>query len=696
MYQWSQNTIIHTNCTNEPVKRAIARLKRDMHVALLNTTEEGKALTSIEIKILPECFNRPEAYRIDFEQDTMHVVATDDLGVIYALNFLSEEFLKIQPFWFWNDQVFNKKAYVEIPKKIYTSILPKVEYRGWFINDEVLLMAWQLDGSYEKSWEMVFEALLRCGGNMVIPGTDHNSKYYRQLAHDMGLWVTQHHAEPLGAEMFARVYPDLEPSYAVHSDLFKGLWKKAIEEQKDMEVIWNLGFRGQGDRPFWMDDAQYKTPEARGRLISSLIDIQYNMIKEEIKDPICCTNLYGEIMELYKEGWLKLPSDIILVWADNGYGKMVSRRQGNHNPRVEALPKNKESGKHGIYYHASFYDLQAANHITMLPNSMEFVEQELNKAFDSGCKDFLVVNASNIKPHVFVLHMIKEIWQNGQIDIEREYMNYVRNYFDLQTEKLEIEQIKKLVSCFTDYAKATVKFGAYEDERGGEQFYHYTTRAFCHRWILGQYKETVENLKWATGNIDFEAQIRWYTKRCEEALERFKALDEVCETVKNTLEDHAKELFEDSIGLQVRIHLESLKGSIMFAKAYAYFISHEYPTAFVAVGKAMAYYQNAVDRLYRAEHGKWIGFYQNECLTDMKQTVYLLNGVRHFIRNKAEGPHFYEWQRRYMSSENERKVVLITNWTNHPKDEEIYQAMKKHPDFQEVTALNINNKNENM
>ena len=27
-------------------------------------------------------------------------------------------------------------------------------------------------GMQEYPWEMVFEALLRCGGNLVIPGTD--------------------------------------------------------------------------------------------------------------------------------------------------------------------------------------------------------------------------------------------------------------------------------------------------------------------------------------------------------------------------------------------------------------------------------------------------------------------------------------------------------------------------------------------
>ncbi len=67
---------------------------------------------------------------------------------------------------------------------------------------------------------MAFETLLRCGGNMTIPGTDKNSRLNRQMAADMGLWITHHHAEPLGAEIFARAYPGVEANFMEKSELF--------------------------------------------------------------------------------------------------------------------------------------------------------------------------------------------------------------------------------------------------------------------------------------------------------------------------------------------------------------------------------------------------------------------------------------------------------------------------------------------
>ena len=49
------------------------------------------------------------------------------------------------------------------------------------------------------------------------------------------------------------------------------------------------------------------------------------------------------------------------------------------------MPEKDDPGKNGIYYHVSFYDLQAANHITMLQNAPEFVERELQSTMEHGC-----------------------------------------------------------------------------------------------------------------------------------------------------------------------------------------------------------------------------------------------------------------------------------------------------------------------
>lgn len=49
------------------------------------------------------------------------------------------------------------------------------------------------------------------------------------------------------------------------------------------KIIWNLGFRGQGDTPFWENDPQYDTPEKRGQLISSIMQEQYDLVKNTLR-----------------------------------------------------------------------------------------------------------------------------------------------------------------------------------------------------------------------------------------------------------------------------------------------------------------------------------------------------------------------------------------------------------------------------
>ncbi|WP_268893674.1 glycosyl hydrolase 115 family protein [Paenibacillus puerhi] len=63
-------------------------------------------------------------------------------------------------------------------------------------------------------------------------------------------------------------------------------------------------------------------------MISRVIRRQHEMIRSSVPLPVFCVALYGEISELYKGGYVELPEDVIKVWADNGYGRMVSRRHG--------------------------------------------------------------------------------------------------------------------------------------------------------------------------------------------------------------------------------------------------------------------------------------------------------------------------------------------------------------------------------
>lgn len=661
------STKIITEVEMEAVNHSIDILKRDITTVFYETKESGGQIR-LTLKDMDD-----ECYWVSVHEDEIVIQASDALGFIYGLIYISYEYLGIHPFWYWNDQEIEKVNGITIHCKDYSSKKNYVRYRGWFINDEVLIHTWNAGKTKETPWEMAFEALLRCGGNMVIPGTDKNSKIYAPIASKMGLWITHHHAEPLGAEMFARAYPEKNPSYAEHPELFHQLWEEAIERQKDQKIVWNLGFRGQGDCPFWETDPQYDTDKARGELISKLIHMQYDLLQEKMKHPICCTNLYGEVMELYQKGYLQLPKDVIYIWADNGYGKMVSRRQGNHNPRIRALPeKNASQGLHGAYYHASFYDLQAANHITMFPNSLEFIKKELKEVFLYG-NEYLIINCSNIKPHVFYLQAISELWNTGNLDVNAFKINYVADYFKLSQNLVLTNEIADL---FSEYANATIAFGKEEDEHAGDQFTNYTTREFITQWMRGDTTTTVKQLLWATGSLDFKQQMNWYKDKCEKGCKSFEGLFHRCVALCKRLEGGTKQLFMDSIFLQVKIQLYCIKGALSFCEAFNKFIGKNYMLAFYEIGIAKECYEYAVYAMTMAEHDKWAGFYANDCLTDVKFTAYLLGSLMRYLRVVGDGPHFFRWQREYLYKDEDKRVVLITNMENHLTDDELYQGMK--------------------
>lgn len=657
------NSKIVAEAVSEPVMRAAAILKRDIQAVFKSDSFERNDILLVKEAQEKEC------YCIVVNENRIEIHAADDLGFVYGIYHVSSTFLGIHDFWFWNDQEFIKKEFVEVPDEYMYQASPfPVKLRGWFVNDEVLLHTWTVEDDKDKPWEMVFETLLRLGGNMVVPGTDKNASYYRKLAAGMGLKITHHHAEPLGAEMFSRAYPDLNPSYEEHADKFQQLWIEGIEDQKDIQVVWSLGFRGQGDCPFWENDPRYQTDIERGKLISELIEIQYNLVKRQIPDAVCCTNLYGETMELYQRGYLTIPEDIIKIWADNGYGKMVTRRQENHNPRIPALPDEEEGGRHGIYYHVSFYDLQAANHITLLPNSSTFVKQELEKVLHSGVRDYWIINCSNVKPHIYYLDFIAEMWRTGEVDIAKHLNNYVKDYYGE-------EKSGDISNCLMDYFKCAPAFGSHEDEHAGEQFSNYNVRILASSFMKNRNKPA-EELMWLTPKESFEEQVKYLGAIYIKAEEQYKGYLESCLETASVLSLAVRTLFRDSILLQAQLHYYCYSGARFITRSLEMALAGDYKSAFYFAGRGKKDYILADKMMRRREHGKWRGFYENECLTDIKLTARVLCGYMSFVRNLGEGPYFYEWQRELLYSEEDKRVVLITNMENHLSDDEIYELMK--------------------
>ncbi len=655
----TKNTKIKYSDTRSAVKYAVEMLERDIAKCF-----DDDSAPSSEIRLIRQSGIADEDFVLTAADDGITIAADDELGFVYGLIYISREFLRILPFWFWLDQKITTRGSAEVKNGEYRPVKPAVKYRGWFINDEVLIMRWAPEGDSELPWRMAFEALLRCGGNIVIPGTDKNSRLHRQLASDMGLWITQHHAEPLGAEMYVRRYPGESPNYFENKDRFHGLWREAVEEQKNMKVVWSLGFRGQGDCPFWAQDTsgRYDTDEKRGALISEIIDLQKRMVLEKVRNPVFCTNLYGEVMELYDDGHVSFDDDIIKVSADNGFGKMVTRRRDNHTARISSMPA--EPVEHGgIYYHVSFYDLQAANHITMLPNSVDFVNHELDEVKKMNMTDFWVINCSNIRPHAYFLDAVAKKWNGMDISDGSQSVEFARDYYDGSEGAAE---------CLSTYHDAMMAYGAHPDEHCGEQFYNENLRMLANHIIRGNMPKC-SGMEWLTGDMALEKQIRFFCRMCMTGLVKLRAYLDKCLEVSAALDSR---LFDSTILLQAKIHYHCCNGADLFGKAYGHYKNKNWFKAFMIFGDAAAEFEAANKAMRDSEYGIWQGFYFNECFADCKHTAYIIKKLMGIAREHGDNARHDKWYREIMYAPEDRGVYTLLVNDNHMEDWDLYLAAK--------------------
>ena len=640
-----------TECP-EGVENAAGILRRDLEKRF------GPAQGTVnEIELVLDAGRAPEGYEVAVSGGRMAVRAGDTLGFVYGLLYISERFLGIRPFWFWMGQEIRRTGPVEVPDGSYAGERPAVRFRGWFINDEVLLKKWSVGGDPVEPWRMAFEALLRCGGNMVIPGTDKDARLYRGLAASWGLWITHHHAEALGAEFFLREFPGLEPNYDEYPALFQKQWEDAVRAQKDWKVVWCLGFRGQGDAPFWAYDTtgRYDTDEKRGAMISRMIRLQRAIVEKYVKDPVLCTNLYGEVMELYARGYVDIDPDVIKIRADNGFGKMVSRRRGRHDPRVSALPEGREEHG-GIYYHVSFYDLQAANHMTMFPNSVDFVNAELDRVLEKNLSEYWIVNCSNIRPHVYFLDAVRKKWMGRAISDESHSREFAGEY---------LGGSEAAARCYRQYGKVQPVFGPEPDQHAGEQFFCESPRMIVHAFFRDRNAPSPE-LSWFADAPSLTEQAAKFADVCARSVPGLRDLWEMC-----------RESGAEDITLHAWLQLSGAQGGAALGRGFEKLRRQDYLGAFMAFGDAAECFDRADRALRQAEKGVWRGFYANDCFADYKHTAFMLRKLRGYVRELGDSAAHDRWYRRAYMEEKDRAIRVLLVEDNHPTDLELYRRFRE-------------------
>lgn len=397
-------------------------------------------------------FSHEEEFRYEIKSDKIIVCGNGDLGTMWGIYTFSETELEIPPYYLFDDFKPTRKEELVLNEKIERDY-PKTRFRGWFINDEDLLDGFMSQGKRELEYTfyqnvihpdlmgMIAETALRYRMNLIIPSS--LTDIYNPPEEDLvriiekrGLFVSQHHIEPLGVfangmkKFFKNHGYDDTISYITNREAMIACWKYYAEGwAKYPRVVWQLGLRGMADKPVWQaDSAVGSSDEERGALISEAIKTQYDIIREAsgTGEIFTTSTVWMEGAHLLSVGTLDLPKKTVTVFADIGMSQMF----GNDFFNVKREPDR----KYGVYYHSAYW--HTGPHLTegVLPKKIQF-SYELARQYRSDY--YSVLNVGNIKEFTFSIYLnSKIVWSGGEITSEEAQGDYCKAYASTFSDEL--------------------------------------------------------------------------------------------------------------------------------------------------------------------------------------------------------------------------------------------------------------------
>lgn len=362
--------------------------------------------------------------------NVLAVTGSDDRGVMFGLYRFASEFLGVDPFYRWSGREpvkTKKKTWERISLKQGS---PSFRFRAWFINDEDFLNGLCPEENGRRAIDYpryhvcfgpsladrIYETAVRAGFNTVICASyvdilNPDEKRLVDIASSRGLYITMHHQEPVGAgaRQIDVHFPEAKgTTYASHPGIWRKAWKRYIGQWAEVpDVIWQIGLRGRGDKPFWMRADEWVSPDVsdaedrrRAGLISSAMAEQLAMIEKALgrRPRHLATQLWMEGEEYYRKGLLDIPEGTTVVFSDNCPGLKFQSDIGS----VKALDPEKSFG---LYYHLA---LLHGNHRCELVPPLR-THQVLGDAYGKGARELVIFNVSNIRPFLYTLEAAGEM-----------------------------------------------------------------------------------------------------------------------------------------------------------------------------------------------------------------------------------------------------------------------------------------------
>lgn len=553
---------------------------------------------------------------------TIVLAGPDMRGTIYAIYNFSEEFLGIDPMYYWTDKEPAHRDNIALPSTLRrTYPAPVFKYRGFFLNDEDLLTGWA-PGDKDKAgisldvWSKIYETILRLHGNMVVPGSwIFPDDPQVGLAGRRGLIVNQHHATPLGVNT-ARWPKDVTYNYTTHPEILESAWKNAVATyQPGQEILWSVGLRGLSDVSYaGMDPSVQNSDKALGALIGKAIADEMRIVRAARPDAKFVTNLWSEATKLVQQGDLKLPPDVTEVWADNGYGFLQDKGQ--------------VTAGQGAYYHVAMMNSRSNQLTEMVP--VDRIVRELGRYEQVGATGFLLLNTSDIRPVLMTSKAVMDLSWKGSLPEGADAAS--RFYAQWATDEFGPKAAPALVEIYKDYFAAPIHFGPEPIEYGDQAYHQEATQMLLLTmvdypvyFVPGQApKWDPPRIQGTPGRAPAKDWVKQTAAReirqCGEAQVRWDAVWKKAVEAEALVEPARRPFYHAQVLAMIGINRESNRILYLVSEAIQLANAGKKDDAKKALADALL----SFDEIHRveadAEYGKWKNWYRGDWLTNVNST----------------------------------------------------------------------------
>lgn len=630
--------IIQAQTDAEPVKRAVTDLIRDFEKVLGAIPEINYAVVagkkSVQIIVVNEetlnelnidksklkNLDGYESHRVyvDANENRIYLHGKDLRGTIYAIYSFSEHILGVPPLWYYTSWVPKKMKTIEVSGEYdYFEKSPQVKYRAWFPNDTDLFSPWiKISKSNDDS---LLEALLRlklnCLEHGATVGYPNIMTEYAKKINAFGIIITSHHTIPLNNSLkgwfkyWERIRKQPAPKLLLSNekDLID-FWRYNITtvHKSNIENLWLIGFRGDGDEPFWaaFEDAP-KSEMERAEVINHMLNIQYNLIKEITKNPQPNVRLtyYDELSDFLAKGYLKPPMGENIIWT-----YVAGRR--DHYPYDDLVQFN-PANKVKMGYYMNFQFTSTGSHLVQGegPWKMEFNYRYVNS---KSPLYFSVVNVGNIRE--FLLSMsanAQMMWNMEKYNTNKFMIDFSKMYFG-ETHANEIADLYK--EFFYSYWQQKKP-----DFQGMERQYIFHDMRYAR--AINQITKIFFNFKPnPLSDIGFERvkgrsfrienndnQVDAILEGMQKTAPKFEAVAQKCTLLKAKLPKDKQLFFNDN--LCVPAYFMSDLSQCLYHFVYAYKNQQVASVCITNLEQSLKFMKKAKASLYETQHGVFYNWY---------------------------------------------------------------------------------------